>query len=204
MRRQQEVTYQRVRSASDHEDEATRFKELLDARDHERAFALLSGSAGRLRGYLRLRFESALGGRLGVEEVVSSAITTAIDRGETYRPELGAPGFWLWRIGVNLARDEMRRIATRRRHEKVAAERAPSVSDPKLIALRGAVREAIMSLSDQRHRSILLWDLEHGGLAPAAAIAKKLELAEQTVLNLRSEARRLVKPKLVGVIPHGT
>lgn len=152
---------------------------------------------------MRLRFETALGGPLGVEEVVSTAIQTAIDRGETYRPELGAPGFWLWRIGVNLARDEMRRIATRRRHEKVAAERAPSVSDPKLIALRGAVREAIMSLSDKRHRSILLWDLEHGGLAPAAAIAKKLDLAEQTVLNLRSEARRLVKPKLAGVIRHG-
>lgn len=184
-------------------DEGGRLQALLHARDHEGAFALLHGCAGRLRGYLRARFEASLGGAQAVEEVIAAAIWSAIERGATYRAELGAPGFWLWRIGVNAAQDELRKAATRRRHESTVARESEQASDPARGELQAAVRDAIARLPNPKHRAILSWDLAHGGLAPSAAIAEKLGLAEQTVLNLRSEARRVVRPMLEELLRHG-
>ena len=67
-----------------------------------------------------------------MEEVIAAAIWSAIERGATYRAELGAPGFWLWRIGVNAAQDELRKAATRRRHESTVAREPEQAREPGL------------------------------------------------------------------------
>lgn len=145
-----------------------------------------------------MRFSVGLGGQQGVEAIISAAIWKAIEHGHRYQPEQGDLPLWLWRIGVHLAQDEVRQAATRRRHERSAAVR-PTV-EPGAEGLQELVREAICSLSDSRHRTILETDLAHGGLAPSTLLAKQLGLAEQTILNLRNEARKLIRPRLEGLI----
>lgn len=177
------------------------FVACIGAHDRDGAYALLASCSARLRGYLRMRYQDQLGGRQGVEEVVSAALWQAIERGSTYRPERGELGFWLWRIGVHLAQDEIRRTAVRRRHESGAAGEAAAGRSP--TDLRRVVEEAIDRLRDERHRWILRADLDHGGLAPAAVLSQQLGLAEQTILNLRNVARKQVRPLLEGLVDDG-
>lgn len=183
--------------------EAMCLQELMRTGDRDGAFDLLSRCADRLRGYLRMRFEDALGGRTGVEEIISAAVWKAIEHGATYRPTRGEPSFWLWRIGVHLAQDELRKGAVRRRHESGAALRQPTRRSARRDELGRAVRELIAALPDERHRRILDADLAHGGLAPAKELAATLGLAEQTVLNLRREARRTLRPRLEELMNDG-
>ncbi len=150
-----------------------------------------------------MRFEPELGGRQGVEEIISHAIWKAIEHGATYRPSRGELGFWLWRIGVNEAQDELRRTQTRRRHETVAARAPTPDADSRRADLQAAIREVIENLSDARYRTILSTDLEHGGLAPAAILSATLGVAEQTALNLRNEARKAVRPLLERLLNDG-
>ena len=199
MQRHREAIPQRVaRGRTAPPDAGGRFVRLLRRRQRDRAFELLAENAGRLRGYLTVRFSGQIGGRQGVEEVISAAIWKAIEHGQSYRPERGELAFWLWRIGVHLAQDEVRKATTRRRHESHAA-RDPRIQRERE-ELQSAVREAIGRLRDERHRLILTTDLEYGGLAPAAHLSEKLGLAEQTILNLRNEARKLIRPLLVELV----
>ncbi|MFG0318161.1 MAG: RNA polymerase sigma factor [Planctomycetota bacterium JB042] len=183
--------------------EAVCLEGLLRTGDRDAAFELLSRCTDRLRGYLRMRFEDALGGRTGVEEIVSAAIWKAIEHGDRYRPSRGEPAFWLWRIGVHLAQDELRKRAVRRRHESGAAVRETRRPGRGEEELARAVRELIAALPDPRHRAILDADLAHGGLAPARALAEEFGLAEQTVLNLRREARVALRPRLERLLHDG-
>lgn len=144
---------------------------------------LLHLGLGRLRGYLRARFHSELGGKFGIEELLHEVAWKAVECVGSYRPENGCVRAWAFWIGVNLAIDRVRSEAARRsREEDAARSRVASVDHQR-------VMDAIQALPAP-YRDVLLLDLEHGGTAPGRLLAEHFGVARQTIYNWRNEARQ--------------
>lgn len=149
------------------------------------AYGYLLANLGRLRGYLRARFPAELGGDQGIEELLHEVAWKAVEGVESYRPMRGGARVWVFKMGANRAIDVVRAEASRRSREAaVARGKAVSVDE---FAQR--VLDAIHSLGPP-YRDVLLFDLEHGGTAPAEVLAAHFEVTKQTVYNWRSKARR--------------
>ena len=184
-------------------DRGDRFLRLVQAGDAVGACKLLLGLSGRLYGYLMQRYHAALGGSPGVEAVVLTAIWKAFERGDSYSPYRGSLEFWLWRIGVNEAQDELRKLRVRQEKEAAASQGRPRSTDPGREELGRAIRECIQRLPNPHHRAILLRDLEYGGLAPSKVLGEELGLQRQTILNLRRKAHTAIEPALQELMRHG-
>jgi len=156
------------------------------------AYRMLFEHFGRLRGYLSVRYLCELGGSTGVEEIVHEAAWKAVESVRSYSPLKGGVHLWAWTIGVRLAQDRIRSESARRRREQATAK---SAQEPVHSKDAQHLREALESLPEP-HRTILIFDLEHGGLGPTPELAARLQLEVQTVYNLRRQARKMLADKL--------
>lgn len=120
---------------------------------------------------------------------------------ETFVRALGQepenPRAWLYRVAMNLARDEARLVVRRRRHltllrNEVAAggEVPPADAETEALERREGVRRALDRLSERDRDVLLLWD---AGLS-YAEIAAEIGLAPSAVGTTLARARhRLVE-----------
>lgn len=176
------------------------FTALVRSGDRERACAVLLRVTGALRGHLVARYGHRVGGADGVEDLVHRAVLRALASADRFDPRRGDLAAWLRGIGACLARDEVRRRETRRRHESIASSHRESRSDPAADERRETVRECIDALCDTRHRKVLLTDLAYGGRAPSGVLARVLGVRPSTALNVRWRAHRAVAPALAAAL----
>ncbi len=103
------------------------------------------------------------------------------------------PRAWVFKVALNLARDEARTVLRRKRHlallksESTTGKSVPTPEDILVSEERHArVRQALDELSDRDREVLLLWD---AGLS-YTEIADVMELAQGAVGTTLSRARR--------------
>ena len=170
------------------------FIRMIDQGDREGACRLLLKLSGKARGRL-MQVLGKIGGLGEADDLLYCAVWRAVERAETYDPSKGGLSYWLWRIADNILRDRLRELRRRRALEGSVIPGLDSICDYHSDSLYLELVEILRRLPDPS-RTILLTDLDYGGLAPASVLARRLGKAEQTVLNLRWEARKLAKPYL--------
>ncbi|HSJ24156.1 MAG TPA: sigma-70 family RNA polymerase sigma factor [Longimicrobiales bacterium] len=131
-------------------------------------------------------------------DLAQEAFARALDRG----PSDGAvqnPRAWLFRVATNLAHDEARAAARRRRHLTLLKDEATPSSEPDPIermeqeAREHAARQALAQLTDRDRDALLLWD----------AGMTYTEIAAQTGLAVGAVGTTLARARRRLVEAHG-
>jgi RNA polymerase sigma factor (sigma-70 family) len=159
------------------------------------AHDFLQRYSGKLRGHLLQRYNRLLGGFVGVEDIVQDTLVKAIENVASYQQQKGELGQWLFTIGRNTA------INWVKKHQR-DLNRLPAVAararqrPQEYSALKARIHRAIEQAPSELWQIILRKDLEAGGLESAAVLAKELQIAVQTVLNNRNQARKYMASEL--------
>jgi len=115
---------------------------------------------------------------------------------------------WRNTIVLNICRDRLRRSASRRQAEKVAAEEhlptlLPSPDqEASRVEVRDALRTALRSLSDREREVFVLRDLQGVSTSLAANVLGVGESSVRSLLSLaRRRLRRLLGERIPGLVP---
>ena len=179
----------------------------VQTQDDHRAFGLL---VQRWEGPIHDLCTRMTGDAHRAEDLKQETFGRAFDRRASYKPG-SRFSTWLWRIGLNLCYDELRRRARRRESplededaeaiRVVGAHEAEDLAPDSLLAAQeeaALVRRALMELPE-KYRSVLV--LRHYQNLKLREIAEVLEIPEGTVNSRMAEAltqlTRLLEPQLI-------
>ena len=179
--------------------------ELLALGDEEALRLLIKEYGPSIRNVLTRRFQGALGVH-DVDDVLFEAILRVWNHRHRYNYRAGSLAAWVAAIGLNVARDRLRKDA-RHRHEALltdlqmepVASNRHAGQDANGQEQRSEVLECLRAVIGQLpplQRAIVEADLAAGGVADGQELASQLGTSTNAVYVHRSRARNKIRSEM--------